>query len=84
MTGLHQKTPPTPKKLRTSIKHDAIHPGDYNKYSMPIACEDCTHFNRENPGCTLGYESKHHRRERQKSDYELTGKVALCRFLEID
>lgn len=76
--------PPTPKKLRTSIRHDAIHPGDFLKYSLPFACEDCTHFHQSELRCTLGYNAEHHRREYQLKCYDLSGKMALCRFLEID
>lgn len=80
------KTPriPTPKRLRTSIRHDAVNASDYLTYKMPSACEDCTHFNAREESCTLGYNSEHHRREYQKKCFELSGKMALCRFLEID
>jgi hypothetical protein len=74
----------TPKRLRPSIRKDAINAADYLKYNFPIACEDCTHFNPENEQCTIGYETQHHRHEVQKKSYELSGKVALCRFMEID
>ncbi len=74
----------TPKRLRTGIKFDPINPRDYLKYDFPTACEDCTHFDRENAKCTLGYESAWHRREYQVHSYEISGKMALCRFLEID
>lgn len=76
--------PPTPKRLRPSIKYDTVNPSDYLRYTFPAACDDCTHFNPENESCTLGYNSLYHRRERQQQDYLLTGKMVLCRFLEID
>jgi predicted HD phosphohydrolase len=75
---------PTPKRLRTSIRHDAVHPSDYLRYTIPSACEDCSHFNSEKETCTLDYNSEHHRRDYQKKCYELSGKMAICRFLEID
>ena len=75
---------PTPRKLRTGIRHDAIQPGDYLKYEMPFACEDCSHFHHQEEYCTIGYNASHHRRAYQEKCYELSGKVALCRFLEID
>lgn len=75
---------PTPKRLRTSIRFDAVNPSDYMKYDFRFACEDCTHFNVENENCTLGYNSFWHRKDFQKKSYELSGKMALCRFLEID
>jgi hypothetical protein len=74
----------TPKRLHTSIRFDTVNPGDYLKYDFRSSCEDCTHFNRDVESCTLGYESKWHRKEFQTQSFELSGKMALCRFLEID
>lgn len=74
----------TPKRLKTSIRFDTVNPTDYLSFHIPSSCEECTHFHREEERCTLGYESKWHRLEFQKTSYELTGKMALCRFLEID
>ncbi|MEZ0390611.1 MAG: hypothetical protein ACAH59_00245 [Pseudobdellovibrionaceae bacterium] len=78
---LHRRTP---KRLSTSIRFDSVNPTDYLKYDFRFACEDCSHFNSEGGNCTLGYNSAWHRREFQKKSYELSGKMALCRFLEID
>ena len=75
---------PTPKRLRTSIRFDPMNAGDYLKYDFRFACEDCSHFNPENESCTLGYNSRWHRKDFQKKSFELGGKMALCRFLEID
>ncbi len=74
----------TPKKPSVTIKHDAINPRDYLKYKMPMSCEECTHFKVENESCTLGYWTKWHRQSYQVHSYETTGKVAICRFMEID
>jgi hypothetical protein len=74
----------TPKRLSTSIRFDPTNPTDYLKYDFRFACEDCTHFDCEHEHCTLGYNPKWHRKEFQKKSYELSGKMALCRFLEID
>lgn len=74
----------TPKRLTPSIKKDGIHPAAYNSFTLPWACEDCSHFDFQAERCTLGYNSAHHRRAQQKKDYEMSGKVALCRFQEID
>jgi len=82
--GQKYSTPKTPKRLRVSIRHDTISAADYLKYKLPYACEDCSHFNQALSNCTLGYTSHHHLRETQKKSYELSGKMALCRFLEID
>lgn len=72
------------RKPAQTIKHDAIHPKDYNSYIIPMACEDCTHYSLEETRCTLGYNNKWHLREYQQKSYELSGKVPICRFMEID
>ncbi|MCE3009009.1 MAG: hypothetical protein LW875_00135 [Proteobacteria bacterium] len=74
----------TPKRLSTSIKMDPIHPSDFFRFSMPTSCEDCTHFDSSKIQCTLGYDCQWHLKAYQEKCYELTGKMALCRFLEID
>jgi hypothetical protein len=74
----------TPKKLQPSIRHDPVHPVDFNKYILPWACEDCTHYDPTRDLCTIGYNSKWHKREYQQKTYELSGRMSLCRFQEID
>lgn len=85
-----QKTPPlsgrkprTPKRVGSSIKKDAIHPSDWLKYPMAWSCEDCVHFAPQKTECTLGFNPIHHLRETQIRSYELSGKIAFCRFQEI-
>lgn len=78
------KTAKTPKRIRPSIKLDKIHPAQFNKYRLPWACEDCTHFDSTNESCTLGYNTAHHRLVQQQKQYEISGSMALCRFQEID
>lgn len=78
------RTMPTPKRLKASIRMDAVNPSDYLNFDFRFACEDCTHFALSDERCTLGYESKWHRKDFQIKSYELSGKMALCRFLEID
>jgi hypothetical protein len=72
------------KKIRPTIKKDPIHPADYNLYNLPFACEDCSHFSSLNEICTLGLITEPHLRRNQKKSYSTSGKVALCRFIEID
>lgn len=72
------------KRIRPSIKKDAVAPGDYLKYDFRSACEDCSHFDSIEETCTLGYKTAPHRRAQQQHDYELSGMIAQCRFLEID
>lgn len=74
----------TPKRLNKSIKTDAIHPADYLRFDFRFACEDCSHFNFETEECTIGYQPAPHRKAEQTRCYELSGKMALCRFLELD
>ena len=74
----------TPKRLQPSIKKDGIRPDLYRRLTLPWACDDCSHFDSENEQCTLGYNSRHHRRSQQEHDYLLSGKMALCRFQEVD
>jgi hypothetical protein len=79
--NVRKKTPP---RLRPSIHHDAINPTDYMKYTLPWACEDCSHYSAGKDLCTLGFETKWHKKAEQQRSYELSGRVALCRFQEID
>ena len=74
----------TPQRIRPSVKKEAIHPADYNRYKLPFACEDCSHFSSTNELCTLGLPTEPHLRLNQQHSYELSGKMALCRFHEID
>lgn len=82
--GRPPPAPKTPKKLRNSIRLDAVNPTDFLKYDFRSACEDCTHFCQEPQSCTLGYNHEPHLRAEQTRSFHLNGKMALCRFLEID
>jgi hypothetical protein len=72
------------KRIRASIKKDAMNASDHLKYDFRFACEDCSHFASEQQRCTLGYNSVPHRKAQQQHDFELSGRMALCRFHEID
>jgi len=78
------KNPSAGKKIRPSIKKDVIHPRDFNYYKLPYSCEDCSHFSSKNETCTLGYQTEPHLKRNQLHSYEVSGKMALCRFIEID
>ncbi len=78
------RTPPTPKRIRSSIKLDVVNPGDFLKYDLTFSCEQCTHFDPELIKCTLGYNHEHHLKDKNLNTYYLNGKMAFCRFLEID
>lgn len=71
------------RRPRKSIKLDRVDPRDYARLQMIFACEDCSHYDSEGASCTIGYRAQH-RREEQMALYNLTGKMAFCRFLEID
>jgi hypothetical protein len=78
------KPMPTAKKARSSIKRDTVNPSDYLKYHHCFSCEDCVHFKVSDATCTIGYRTQWHRKEFQTQEYERTGRLAHCRFLEID
>lgn len=71
-------------RIRPSMKKDVISPRDFNAYKIPFACEDCSHFASETTRCTLGFNTANHLRANSLRSYELSGKIAQCRFLEID
>lgn len=83
--------PRTPKHLRPTIKKDQVHPADWLKYGLSWSCEDCVHFapatvkdvSKSIPNCSIGYSCTHHLRENQIKSYELSGKIAFCRFHEV-
>lgn len=79
-----QKTPPTPKRLRQSIRLDTVNPSDFLTYEFTFSCEQCSHFDSTQERCTLGYNNLNHRKETNLKTYHLNGKMAFCRFLEID
>jgi len=74
----------TPRPLKPSIRRDGIPAWAYLKIHQTIACEDCSHFKHSDSSCTLGNMTSYHLAEFQKAEFERTGKVALCRFMEID
>jgi len=73
----------TPKRITPSIKKDVVNPTDYNRYEHRWSCDECTHFDHKG-ACTLGYPSAPHRLEQQTKDYLMSGRIAFCRFHEID
>ncbi len=76
-----KKTPKAPCK---SLILDPIHPRDFRTLNIIYACEQCSHFDTEGKTCTIGYEAHLHLMRRQNKLYELCGRVAFCRFMEID
>ena len=77
----------TPKKtvhVRRTLILDPINPRDYREFKIIHCCEDCSHFAPATETCTIGYEAFNHTAAKQKENYERLGKVAFCRFCEID
>jgi hypothetical protein len=70
--------------IRRSLILDPVHPRDYRELTVIHCCEQCSHFAPADKSCTLGYDAKNHLEETQKRNYELYGRVAFCRFSEID
>ncbi len=71
------------RRPRRSIFLDRIHPQDFQKMNFMFACEQCSHFDGVQIICTMGYRPQHRLADQIKK-YELTGKMPLCRFMEID
>lgn len=69
---------------RRSLIYDTIHPRDLRELDIIFCCEQCSYFAPETKTCTIGYEADKHTRDVQMKHYALTGKVAFCRFTEID
>lgn len=69
---------------RRSLILDPIHPRDFLTLNLTYCCEQCSHFDEEAKFCTIGYEARQHLKEAQNRLYEQTGRVAFCRFMEID
>jgi hypothetical protein len=77
----------TPKKtlpLRRTLILDPIHPRDYRELTIIHCCEQCSHFAPGTQTCTIGYDAFNHTAAKQKENYERLGRVAFCRFCEID
>jgi hypothetical protein len=74
----------TLKRVKQSIKLDPVDPSDFLNYNFTHSCEFCSHWNNGDGLCTLGYKNDDHRLSANLKTYELSGKMALCRFLEID
>ncbi len=87
------KKPYQIRRPRRSIKADRVHPSDFIKFIEPVDangrplggffCEACSHYDSITEKCTLGYRAQH-KREDQVKVYALTGRVVLCRAIEID
>ena len=75
-------------EIKRSLILDPIHPRDWRELRIIYACEQCVHYDENEPTvarrCTIGYDASMHVKEAQDKTYRLTGRVAFCRFTEID
>ncbi|MEO0335917.1 MAG: hypothetical protein AAF202_05975 [Pseudomonadota bacterium] len=79
------KKPKDPiRASRRSVIKDKIDPREFQSLNLIYCCEQCSHFDAPNNTCTIGYDSSKHLRKVQLHDYYLSGRMAQCRFGEID
>ena len=71
-------------RIFAGILLDPVEAKDFNQLKLIYACEDCSHFAAADGSCTLGFNSENHRQESQLHSFALSGRMAICRFLEID
>ncbi len=76
--------PQQSRPARRTLILDPIHPRDYRELVITYSCEQCSHFDPVSQTCTIGYDAKNHLKSKQEENYARYGKVAFCRFLEID
>ncbi|MGE3973467.1 MAG: hypothetical protein AB7F59_02965 [Bdellovibrionales bacterium] len=69
---------------KQGIYLDPIHPTDFLKLNITFYCEQCSHYDPVNDKCTMGYNPQNHKKEVQMKTYEISGRVAFCRHMEID
>lgn len=81
---MRHKTVKLRHPYRLAAKTDPVHPRDFRELNIAFCCEQCSHFNPEGSLCTLGYATKNHKREPNLKNYELTGRISFCRYMEID
>ena len=73
-----------PAPYRRSVIKDPIKPRDFRRLNLIFCCEQCTYFQQDDKICNLGFPSEPHQRRQQLHTYNLSGRMAFCRFLEID
>lgn len=78
-----RKSPPHPPFRRSIIK-DPVSAADFNNLNLIYACEQCTYFNPTNKACAMGFKVDIHLKKNQDAQYALNGRLAICRFQEID
>lgn len=71
-------------EIKRSLILDPIHPRDWQSLTIIYACEQCSHYDEIRRSCTIGYDASKHQKAVQDELFQRTGKVAFCRFSEID
>lgn len=72
------------KPLKRGIILDSVHPADYNNMNLIYHCEQCSYFKPDDESCVFGYDTSVHLKKAQDKQFNLNGKMAFCRFQEID
>lgn len=72
------------RKLHRSVIKDPVKARDFNKINIVFACEQCSYFQAEDGKCNLGFPNDLHKEEAQLKSYNMSGRFAFCRYLEID
>ena len=79
------KKPKDPiQRSKRSVIKDKIDPREFQNLNLIFCCEQCSHFDGPNEFCTIGYDASKHLKRVQMHDYYLSGRMAQCRFGEVD
>lgn len=82
-----KKQPVPQERIKSSKKgviFDPIDPRLFNSMNIMYCCEQCSHFDETRQFCTIGYDASKHLKSVQLHTYHLSGRMAACRFQEID
>ena len=63
---------------------DPVKASDFLNLNIVYACEQCTYFSEEKKTCAMGFNTALHLKKNQDELYNRTGRLAICRFQEID
>ena len=72
------------RSSKRGVIRDPINPGMFNSMNIMYCCEQCSHFDADNEFCTIGYDASKHLKRVQMHWYNLSGRMAACRFQEVD
>ena len=69
---------------KRGVIYDRIDPRIFNNINVMYCCEQCSHFDEPNQFCTIGYDASKHLKSVADNYYQLMGRMAVCRFQEVD